>query len=131
MIACSRTHPFWDVLLKEIERATEDSFWITRHFEIMYTTGPGLLTRAYHIYRFRYRLQFLPHELFHPLSLAKKELTATEREQAYAIHYGMGMWEGFDSQVLVDLWAHYGIILLCIGLFLFPQLFWARKQKTD
>lgn len=126
MIARTRNHPFWKVLMVEVHHALERFSLLTRHFEVMYTTGPGLLTHVFRVYRFRYRLGMLPSDLFHPLSLHKRELTSEERDRAYAIHYGTGSWEAFDSKLLIDLWTNYGILLFCVGVLLFPQLVFAR-----
>jgi mannosyltransferase OCH1-like enzyme len=126
MIARVRDHPFWKILLVQIHDALQQRYVLfSRHFEIMYTTGPGILTHVFNIYRFRYRLQGLPSDLFHPLSLHKKTLSKEERERAYAIHYGFGSWEGLDSKILIEIWTHYGIFLWCLLVFCLPQL-WVR-----
>lgn len=127
MIARVRDHPFWKILLVQIHEATQQRYVLfSRHFEIMYSTGPGILTHVFNIYRFRYRLHGLSSELFHPLSLRKKSLSPEEREQVYAIHYGFGSWEGWDSKFLIDLWIHYGILVWCILVFCLPQLVFCR-----
>jgi mannosyltransferase OCH1-like enzyme len=128
MIARVRDHPFWKILMVQIHQSVDRFSLLTRHFEVMYTTGPGMLTRVFRVYRFRYRISGLPSEDFHPLSITKRELTAAERDRAYAIHYGMGSWESLDSKILIELWKNYGILLLCAGVLLFPQLL-IRKQK--
>lgn len=123
MISWIREHPFWKILMVEIHNVIERSFpLLARHFEIMYSTGPAILTRVFNIYRFRYKLHSLPSDLFHPLSLHKKTLTPEERERAYAIHYGFGSWESFDSKILIALWTNYGILFWCILVFILPQV---------
>jgi len=125
MMARQRGHPFWKALLSEILLSSQQTSLLSllsRHFEIMYTTGPGILTRVYHVYRFRYKLQSLPSELFHPLSLYKKTLAPDERERAYAIHYGFGSWESLDSKILIEIWTNYSILIWCILLLVLPQL---------
>lgn len=126
MLANTRNHHFWKVLMSEIAQAVPRYQWLTRHFEIMYTTGPAILTRVFNVYRFRYKLQSLASDLFHPLSLTKRELSPEERERVYAIHYGLGSWEKFDSKVVIELWRNYAVLLICIGLLVVPQWFVRR-----
>jgi mannosyltransferase OCH1-like enzyme len=128
MMSRRREHKFWKALMSEINvsnRQTSLLSLLSRHFEIMYTTGPGILTRLYHVYRFRYKLQSLPHALFHPLSLHKKSLTPDERQRAYTIHYGFGSWESLDSKILIELWTNYGILLWCLVVLILPQVLWS------
>jgi hypothetical protein len=125
MIARRRDHAFWKALLSEIHLSVQQTSLLSllsRHFEIMYTTGPGILTRLYHVYRFRYKLWNLPYALFHPLSLHKKTLTPDERQRAYTIHYGFGSWETLDSKILIELWTNYGILIWCVLVLILPQL---------
>lgn len=129
MIARVRQHDFWRVLLSEIAQAVSRVQFLTRHFEIIYTTGPVILTRVFNVYRFRYKLQILPSDLFHPLSLIKRELSPREREQVYAIHYGLGSWEKIDSRVLIEIWRNYVILLICVGLLVIPQFFSHKKPE--
>lgn len=127
MIARIRGHDFWRVLMSEILQASNRMQWLSRHFEVMYTTGPAMLTRVFNIYRFRYKLHYLPAELFHPLSLYKRELSTEDRRKVYAIHYGLGSWEKIDSKVLIELWRNYAILLICMGLLVLPQM-WCTNQ---
>ena len=122
MIARVKDHMFWKILLLEMNRVHDSYSIMSKHIQIMLTTGPKILSKVYSIYRFRYKLGFLPHELFHPLSLKKLVLEPEEEKKVYAIHIGNGGWESTDSKFINFLYIHLKLILSIICILVFPQI---------
>ena len=122
MIARVKDHMFWKILLLEMNRVHDSYSIMSKHIEIMLTTGPKVLSKIYSIYRFRYKLGFLPHHLFHPLSLKKLILEPEEEKEVYAIHKVFGGWESTDSKFINFLYIHLKLILFIICILVFPQL---------
>lgn len=121
MLSYTKNHMFWKMLLLEMNKVFENYNNTSKHIQVMYTTGPAILTRMYHIYRYRYKISSLPSDFFHPLSLTKKFLEDEEEKQLYAIHLGTGTWESNDSKILILLYINWKIILLIVLIMLLPQ----------
>jgi hypothetical protein len=121
MWAHTRDHPFWTELLQEVRRVATRYAYLNRHFEIMYTTGPCVLSRVFHQFRYRYKLGILPQEYFHPLGLDKRRLTDLDRRRAFAVHYGFGAWEAYDSKLMVQLYVNVYLIVWIFFVLCVPQ----------
>ena len=122
IISHSKEHIFWKTLLIEMYKNQENFKNTGRHISIMYTTGPGILTKLFNIYKYRYKINTLPIELFNPSGLLKETF---DSEQVYSIHYGMGSWEKKDSKTLVELYKNYKILLFII--FIMSISLWLPK----
>lgn len=123
MIAKVRGHMFWKLLLLEMNKFSESYSMVNKHIQVMYTTGPKILSKMYHIYRFRYKIGILPFDLFHPLSLKKLILEQDEENKVYAIHIGNGSWESGDSKLLNNLYINLKFLIFFIVILFIPQIF--------
>lgn len=112
-------HPFWRTLFMELEKCQKAPYYWGKHIIIMYTTGPAILNRLFHRYRFRYKLEHLPHELFHPYGL-NTDIMLLNRPEVYAIHLGKGSWESDDSKWIIFLYKEHKIILFILLALIVP-----------
>lgn len=125
MISYEKKHIFWKILLMEIYK---NSFTFknfvdsSKHIDIIYTTGPGILSKIYNIYKYRYKLGILPCELFNPLNVKTSLYEINDKENIYCIHYGLGSWESTDSKIIIELYKNYKILLFIIFIMLGPQI---------
>lgn len=131
MLSYQKNHMFWKMLLLEMNKAFDKSSHpSSKHIEVMYTTGPGILSRVYGVYKYRYKISSLPSEYFHPLSLTKKFLEDHELRDVYAIHLGTGTWEASDSKILIMLYMNWKIILFILIIMLVPQFLVKQFAKV-
>jgi mannosyltransferase OCH1-like enzyme len=111
-------HVFWKRLFNEMEKNRTSPIYYSRHLIIMYSTGPGLLTRVYNKYKIKDKLKSLPSNLFHPHGI-KDNIMSLRNDKVYAIHIGKGSWEKGDSKILVQLYREWEIItFIVLTLFL-------------
>lgn len=120
MLSYTRNHMFWKMLLLEMNKAIEKYIDSSKHIQVMYTTGPAILYKTFHIYKFRYKLGILPAEYFHPLSLVNREVE--DEQQVYAIHYGLSSWCSLDSNILISIYQEYKILLFILSVLIIPQI---------
>jgi mannosyltransferase OCH1-like enzyme len=103
-------HPFWMKVISELPRV-RNILYLSRHFEIMNATGPGLLDTVYHKYRLLYGIHLFPSELFNPIGITNScDLNYIDTHDIYTIHYGTGLWENMDSKLIVFLCRNYILI---------------------
>ena len=114
-------HPFWRCLLLEMEINKEQPIYYSRHLIIMYTTGPGILTRVFNTYKLKLKLKSLPHRLFHPHGISDDIMTL-RNERVYAIHLGKGSWEKDDSKILIYLYEEWKILFFVSSILIIPFL---------
>jgi inositol phosphorylceramide mannosyltransferase catalytic subunit len=90
-------------------------WFVPRHFRVMLTTGPLLVTRVHKVSAYRDRVFLLPGNLYH----------SQDRDIACVIHIPGDTWAGWDTRLfnfLADSWkslSSAGIILLLILWVLF------------
>lgn len=106
-------HVFWRRLLIEMEKSTKFPIYYSRHMMVMYSTGPGVLTRVYNKYKIKYKLHSFPSKLFHPYGI-KDDILSLKNSNAYAIHVGKGSWEKNDSKILILLYLNYKMVLFIL-----------------
>lgn len=112
-------HVFWKHLFLEMEMNKECPIYYSRHMIVMYTTGPGILTRVYNKYKIKNRLKSLPYELFHPYGLSDDKLSL-RNDKVYAIHLGKGSWEKDDSKIYIFIYKEWKILLFIIIILCIP-----------
>ena len=105
------SHVFWRRLFLEMEINKECPVYYSRHLIIMYTTGPGILTRVYDKYKIKDKLKSLPSKLFHPYGISDVKMNLNKDKKVYAIHIGKGSWEKNDSKFLIYMYKEWKIIL--------------------
>lgn len=111
---CKPSHVFWRLLFLEMELCKESPIYYNRHLIIMYTTGPGILTRVYNKYKIKYKLKSLPSKLFHPYGILDIKMNLNKNKNVYAIHIGKGSWEQNDSKLLIYIYKEWKIILFIL-----------------
>jgi len=122
-------HPFWRRLFFEMNVSKSCPIYYSRHLIVMYTTGPGILTRVYNKYKIKYRLKSLPSHLFHPHGLSDNIMTLNN-DKVYSIHIGEGSWEHSDSKILTYFYIEWKIILFIILVIFIPNLFFGYRRKS-
>lgn len=115
-------HVFWRRLFMEMEKNRDSPIYYSRHLEIMYTTGPGILTRVYNKYKIKDRLKSLPYNLFHPYGIKDDVMSLRNNDKVYAIHLGKGSWEKKDSKILIAIYKEWKIILFTVLVIILPIL---------
>ena len=108
-------HPFWRQLFIDLEFSKNLPIYYGRHLTIMFSTGPGMLNRSFHKWRYKYKLNFLPQRKFHPYGLDNSDEKISSN--VYAIHIGKGSWEEQDSKFLIFIYQEYQILLFIIFMF--------------
>ncbi len=122
MFSSVHNHTFWNRLFIEMERWKEVPVYYSRHLEIMYTTGPGILNKTFNNYRRFDKLSSYPAKLFHPYGITAENLGAGRTTGYYAVHIGKGSWEGQDSKLALFIYLHWRILLYIILVMLLPWL---------
>ena len=112
-------HIFWKRLFLEMEMNKECPIYYSRHMIIMYTTGPGILTRVYNKYKIKDKLKSLPYDLFHPYGI-KDDKLSLRNDKVYSIHIGKGSWENSDSKCFIYIYREYKILLFVIIILIIP-----------
>lgn len=116
MAATRPRHPFWLFVMRRIIRCQKYGVFMTRHSEIMYSTGPAMLNACYTEYSLRHpkHVTVLASKYYNPISLNGRSLTTCV---PYTVHHGAGSWEGLDSKILIFMYQRTKIIaflFLCI-----------------
>lgn len=106
-------HTFWKQLLINLERNRNTPLFYSKHLQVMFTTGPGILNRVYSKYKDAYTLRSLPWKLFHPYGLNDDKLNIN-RTDIYAIHIGKGSWENKDSKIIIFLATNWILVVFII-----------------
>ena len=125
MISWKRDHPFWKLVMMECYSAIHTTSHQIRHFEIMYTTGPALLSKGFNKYKSRYKMGILPAEFFNPSGIRTEELVSIKdlvEKQVYSVHLGLGSWEELGSKMLVSLFCVNWRIIILVLLLLLPNM---------
>ena len=123
-------HVFWEKLFIEMDKSKTSPIYYSRHLEIMYSTGPGILTRIYDELRIKNKLKSLPHELFHPHGISDDIMTL-HNDKVYSIHIGKGSWEKKDSKILIYFYREWRIILFILLTLLIPSIFVNKYRNNN
>lgn len=107
-----KNHIFWKKMLVEMEIAKTYPSYYSRHMVIMYTTGPGILTRIYNKYKIQDRLKVLPSKLFNPYSISDAKII--KNKNIFCMHIGTGSWEKNDSKFFIILYRDWKIYIFII-----------------
>jgi mannosyltransferase OCH1-like enzyme len=117
-------HVFWRRLFVEMEMNKNNPIYYSRHLIIMYSTGPGILTRVYNKYKIKDRLKSLPSKLFHPHGIGDNIMSLKDNK-VYAIHIGKGSWEKKDSKILIYFYKEWRILFFVILVILLPIILYS------
>lgn len=104
---------FWRRLFIEMEQRICFPIYYSRHMQIMYSTGPGILTRVYNRYKLKYKLNSLPAKLFHPYGISD-DILSLRKSTAYTIHIGKGSWEKKDSKILIYMYRNIKMLMFIL-----------------
>jgi inositol phosphorylceramide mannosyltransferase catalytic subunit len=117
-------HVFWRRLFLEMEMSQECPIYYSRHLIIMYTTGPGILTRVYNANKIKDRLKSLPYNLFHPHGISDN-IMSLRNDKVYAIHLGKGSWEKNDSKIFIYFYREWRFIFFIVLVLILPLLIYS------
>lgn len=123
-------HTFWKQLCINLERSRTVPLFYTKHLEVMFTTGPGILNRIYTKYKDAYKIKSLPWKLFHPYGLEDFKFDI-KNKNVYAIHLGKGSWESKDSKILIFLATNWKIIVFILIVMFIPFFFFLTTSKKS
>ena len=123
-------HPFWKQLLIVLERERSVPLFYTKHLEVMFTTGPGILNRIYLKYKDAYKVKSLPWKQFHPFGILDDKLSLKTDENIFTIHIGKGSWESKDSKFLIFLATNWFIIIFIFVIMMIPFFFYLTTKKS-
>jgi inositol phosphorylceramide mannosyltransferase catalytic subunit len=122
MFSSVQKHTFWSRLFIEMERCKKVPVYYSRHMEIMYTTGPGILNKTFNVYERVDKLCSYPAKLFHPYGITSENLDLGRAVGYYAVHLGKGSWEGKDSKIALFVYLHWRILVFIILVMSLPWL---------
>ena len=115
-------HPFWKYFFLELEKNRTCPYYYTRHMVIMFTTGPGILNRVYTKRKFKCRLNFYPHKLFHPYGIGDDKISLSGNKEIYALHLGKGSWEKKDSKIFLFFFKEWKFLIFMVLVLVIPIL---------
>ena len=115
-------HIFWNTLFIELENKKTQPCYYSKHIEIMFTAGPGILNRIFNMYKVRYKLNYYPYNLFHPYGLNLDPKILSSNNNVYAFHIQNGSWHSMDTLILNFLYQEYKILLFVIILLVLPLI---------
>lgn len=106
-------HKFWTKVHKEmIQRFNKDFY--NRHFQIMMTTGPSMLTYIFQTHKDNFNLGIFPRKFFNPCGICDDKCVKTSK--MFTIHRNNGSWEKKDSQILKFILCNWKIIIYLISI---------------
>ena len=123
-------HQFWKYMFIDMEVNKTYPVYYSRHLIVMYTTGPGILSRVYNKHKYKLKLSYFPAKLFHPYGITDNILSLN-KSNAYAIHIGKGSWEKKDSKFLIYVYKEYKILLFIVIVLFLPYIIANYLQKTN
>lgn len=121
-------HLFWLDVLATMKTKKTMPMYFTRHLEIMYTTGPGILNSVYHKNKIRRNVKSWPHAKFQPYG-QQDDIMTLKLPHVYAIHASRGCWHSKDSEVTVMVSRDISIILFVICVLVGVNLFYYFLQR--
>jgi len=124
-------HKFWSFLFVEMEKYSQSPVYYTRHMDIMFTTGPGILDRVYGKLKQRLNLSFYPAKLFHPKGIGDDIVSLNGNKKVYAIHLGRGSWEKQDSKILLFFFREWKIIVFITIILMIPFIVYSSNFNND
>ena len=119
LIYSKRKHPFWEFLFEELMEK-QNNIYLSRHFTIMFTTGPCMIANVYNRYKYKLRLKSLPWKRFHPYGINDDVMKLKDNPDIYAIHLGKGSWEENDSRFWLFIYKEWRILLFIIIVSILP-----------
>jgi len=124
----TKNHPFWRQVLIEMEKVRDISYYYTKHLDVMFKTGPGMLNHVYSTYKYRYKVKSLPWKLFHPYGIKDEKMVLKGDKQVFTIHLGKGSWENSDSKFLLFWVREWSILIFVIFMFMGIGIYLVRKN---
>ena len=132
MFSRVKEHVFWSRVFIEMEKCKKVPIYYSRHLEIMFTTGPGMLNKTYNLYKIRDKINIYPSNIFHPYGLTMEGLNFTKSNNYYAIHSGKGSWENNDSKLAIFLYQEWKVITMIVFILILPSfIYWVYSPKKD
>ena len=122
-------HIFWITLLKSMRNNRVNPIYYTKHLDIMYSAGPGIVNRVYQQYKIKYKLKSFPHEFFQPFGQTDDILNLNV-SNAYCIHASKGCWHSTDSFIIVIISRNWKIFLfIFIALIGINSIYYFLNRK--
>ena len=90
---------FWEKVYIEMAENAKKNYH-TKHFQVMMTTGPMMLTSVYRKYGNEYDVGLLPKELFNPCGMCSETCDKRDMKGVYVINENASSWTGSDTSIL-------------------------------
>lgn len=121
---------FWLHVVKELQEAIKNPsiFWVGKHLQVMNTTGPIMLTRAYESYKEKRKISFMPQEFIFPSKCNACTSKPCKTRVSYTKILEGSSWCSLDSRIYIHFLCNYRvylsifmamILITCRCLFLF------------
>lgn len=113
LMASKENHPFWLEVIEEMKKG-ERFYHIGKHFKVMHTTGPCMLTRV--VSKTKHNVTILSRTLYNPSDMVdvKNGKSKENRNSVIRVIEG-GSWNSFDSKIYNFLYTYRYVFL---GIFL-------------
>lgn len=120
--------PVWMELAKEVAIQKHKHWWEPRHYYIMRSTGPRMVSITIpRLQKMGYHISELPKRWFNPIGLCSKQGAG---RGAFTIHTNAGGWEKGDSTLIKSLWCNmYTILAILIIVFIIWFYFIKSKRS--
>ena len=109
-------HIFWKFLLLGMEQSRNSPMYYTKHLQIMYESGPGILNRIYQKNKIQYKLNSWPYKYFQPYGITDS-IMSLKNDDVYAIHISDKCWNSIDTEIIVLLCVEWKIFMFLIITF--------------
>jgi hypothetical protein len=112
-----RNHPFWRTVLIEMEKVKDVKYYCTKHLDVMFKSGPGMLNRVYSRYKYRFAVKSLPWKLFHPHGIRDEKMILKGIEDVFAVHLSKSSWSDNDTYLINFIVREWKIVLFIMLIF--------------
>uniref|UniRef100_A0A6C0EQK2 Glycosyltransferase n=1 Tax=viral metagenome TaxID=1070528 RepID=A0A6C0EQK2_9ZZZZ len=120
-------HPFWKILMIELEKNQVMPVYYTKHLTVMFTTGPSIVNRVYVKNKLRFRLKSFPSKLFHPYGITSELRTTKLPSTIYAAHISKSSWATKDTVFLNTIVSEWPALLLVLTIAIVPLLYYLLR----
>jgi mannosyltransferase OCH1-like enzyme len=119
-------HPIWLAYLEYMKRPPP-WYAISKHFEVMLTTGPLALVNVLQNSKVVYSV--LPSKFMNPCSMCNQQ--CAEVGTGYLRSLGGGSWNSWDSLLLNFIFCNWKYVVLFLLLCAITWFVWKRKRTNE
>jgi inositol phosphorylceramide mannosyltransferase catalytic subunit len=125
LMASSPEQPIWKTIWKRLLHPQLPSWVIGKHLEVMYTTGPAMVSDI--VMHYPNTIGFLPRSVFAPVDVSGDYGKYTGGQAGVIMLQGQS-WNSFDSVIFNFVYKHrYRFIVVCVLLAMFAIYIITRR----